>query len=624
MEQISSRLDFQINRLGYQFQNVDLLTEAVTHSGQSFKQNYDRLGALGESVLKLVVSDYVLKAVEIKAGNPSGLKDKLLSTKLQNEIGRKLFSKPNVEKVVKAKDLLCFIVVDSGNWYNEGFELPYHKLLKGIFGAVFTDAGCSAKLGLQKCCKLFAKLWKPSLQPGRIKKLEDCFPTPHHLIKQFWIKNGITLKFIQNLEKRLIVSFKHRDTICEALIQKSYYDPIRNDPPILKLHQPDYERLEFLGDSVLGLVIAEHIFSQNPTANSTEIVSKCTPLITDEHQRRIYHKLKLGDFVKMKKDRIKGWDKQGDIVESVIGAIFVDGGLVKAKEFVLKHWKLTGKILSMGNLESKLGYRFNSQKNLEDALEFTEIDPEIDLPWGLLKLLAADYAVRQIFGENVSSLERLQCAQNRVLEKPVLEEISKYLDLPKLVKNKGERCSNWEILLKVLNAIWEDCGTTCKGISRLLSLFYRLWNPYLKQISDQPIAQLLLQENKENENATRFLCNPTSFSLIRKELLGPILSKESIEASVKLEFIGENLMSLLRWMGVLVMEHAEPESDIKRRFVNHIAKSFKVDLILEHWEEESLELAKTKLMYRVLGAVYVDMDNTTDKTLWGFLCSRIS
>lgn len=356
MDFINDLLDFQICRLGYQFQNINLLIEALTQQAEIYRnldfseknQNYDNLCFVGEAVLKLVVSEYCIISTKIGTGQEiTWLKSRLLEVSKQNDIGEKLVTSSSDQGdhtfTIKNLKVRKIVRVAESNLGNPGFKMGYHKIVKALFGAVFIDAGGSKGIGLEKCLKLFLKLWKPFLEPkNALKKLCICFPSPKGVIHQFWLKNGINLKFIRRMEEKFGVKFRNGDVLCEAVIQKSFYDLIRNDDVAGKLAQPDYERLEFLGDSVLGLVITEHIWNNhNKDKNVAEMVAIVTSLINDEYQSKIYAELGIGEFVKMKRGRIREWKKHGDLVESVVGAVFVDGGIWKARNFVEKAFQLS-------------------------------------------------------------------------------------------------------------------------------------------------------------------------------------------------------------------------------------------------------------------------------------------
>ncbi len=105
----------------------------------------------------------------------------------------------------------------------------------------------------------------------------------------------------------------------------------------------DYERLEFLGDRVLGLCIAELLFSSFKSATEGELSVRFNQLVSAETCAAIADELQLHRFIRTGADVKKLTGKnmlnvRADVVESLIAAIYLDAGLEAARAFVLKHW----------------------------------------------------------------------------------------------------------------------------------------------------------------------------------------------------------------------------------------------------------------------------------------------
>ncbi|CZT34654.1 ribonuclease III [Rhizobium sp. 9140] len=106
----------------------------------------------------------------------------------------------------------------------------------------------------------------------------------------------------------------------------------------------DYERLEFLGDRVLGLCVAELLFQTFKTANEGELSVRLNQLVSAESCAAISDDIELHRFIRAGADVKKLSGKhvlniRADVVEALIAAIYLDGGLEAARGFVLKHWK---------------------------------------------------------------------------------------------------------------------------------------------------------------------------------------------------------------------------------------------------------------------------------------------
>lgn len=105
----------------------------------------------------------------------------------------------------------------------------------------------------------------------------------------------------------------------------------------------NYERLEFLGDRVLGLVIAQLLFSEFPDADEGELSRRYNLLVNAETCAEIADEIGLGDFIltgveiKSLQGR-KRLNLRADATESLIAAIYLDGGFDPARAFVEHYW----------------------------------------------------------------------------------------------------------------------------------------------------------------------------------------------------------------------------------------------------------------------------------------------
>jgi len=106
---------------------------------------------------------------------------------------------------------------------------------------------------------------------------------------------------------------------------------------------PDYQRLEFLGDRVLGMVIAELLYTRFPKAAEGQMSAFLNRLVSRESCAQIARACNLGPLIRLgKQARDDGGAGStnilGDVVEALIGALYVDGGLEAARRFVERHW----------------------------------------------------------------------------------------------------------------------------------------------------------------------------------------------------------------------------------------------------------------------------------------------
>ena len=138
----------------------------------------------------------------------------------------------------------------------------------------------------------------------------------------------------KEISKLLDYQFKNNRLLEEALTHSS----------ARKSSKLNNERLEFLGDIVLGLVIAEELLRKNPNSTEGEIATYYNSLVKKEtcafiaKEIGLENLLTLGKSVKRTNDRQK--DKiLGNAIEALIGAIFLDAGFEISKQLVLKVWR---------------------------------------------------------------------------------------------------------------------------------------------------------------------------------------------------------------------------------------------------------------------------------------------
>ncbi|MGO4441128.1 ribonuclease III [Rhizobium sp. RAF56] len=106
----------------------------------------------------------------------------------------------------------------------------------------------------------------------------------------------------------------------------------------------NYERLEFLGDRVLGLCVAELLFSTFGAAAEGELSVRLNQLVSAETCAEVADEMQLHLFIRTGADVKKLTGKRmlnvrADVVESLIAAVYLDGGLEVARRFILRYWE---------------------------------------------------------------------------------------------------------------------------------------------------------------------------------------------------------------------------------------------------------------------------------------------
>lgn len=143
------------------------------------------------------------------------------------------------------------------------------------------------------------------------------------------------IRRLSGLEERIDYEFADKELGIRALTHSSYGDGQRE--------VRDYERLEFLGDRILGFLTAERLFNNRDEREGT-MARRLNAFVRKEACAKVGRDIGLGEALLMStaEDRQGGREKMsilGDAVEALIAAIFLDGGWDPARAFYEAHWK---------------------------------------------------------------------------------------------------------------------------------------------------------------------------------------------------------------------------------------------------------------------------------------------
>ncbi len=183
-------------------------------------------------------------------------------------------------------------------------------------------------------------------------------------------------KRIKNLEKRLNIKIQDSDLFLRALTHRSY---VGEEPRL----QVSNERLEFLGDAVLGLVVAEFLFRNFPDEEEGFLTKIRSRFVYKDALAEASERIKLEDLL-FYKHKFIGNSAEGkktviaDALEAVIGAIYLDGGLEVARHFIFRE-------IIKPNLESG---KFRIDKNYKGRL--LELTHSLKLTTPVYKVVAEE------------------------------------------------------------------------------------------------------------------------------------------------------------------------------------------------------------------------------------------
>lgn len=164
---------------------------------------------------------------------------------------------------------------------------------------------------------------------------------------------------LYNLMKKINYFFKNENILLEALTHRSYL----NEHSFSNLR--DNERLEFLGDSVMDLIISEYIYKNNLKSNEGELSKIKSQLISEAVFSSISRDLNLGSYIFLSNGECLNGGRErdsilGDAFEALVGAIFEDSDYLNTKKVVLNLFE--NKIVNMDKIEGISDYKTELQE----------------------------------------------------------------------------------------------------------------------------------------------------------------------------------------------------------------------------------------------------------------------
>ncbi|RMD59072.1 ribonuclease III [Candidatus Parcubacteria bacterium] len=178
------------------------------------------------------------------------------------------------------------------------------------------------------------------------------------------------MKDLSSLEEKVGHYFNNPNLLKQAMVHRSY---INEHPEFILGHN---ERLEFLGDAVLEIIVTEYLYYRYPDTPEGELTNWRASLVNAKMLAQVARQLNLSDYLFLSKGEAKDKNSKArnyilaNAIEALIGALYVDGGIEAAKKFIHRF------ILSQLDyiLENKL-YLDPKSKFQERAQELLKITP---------------------------------------------------------------------------------------------------------------------------------------------------------------------------------------------------------------------------------------------------------
>ena len=140
---------------------------------------------------------------------------------------------------------------------------------------------------------------------------------------------------MKTLEEKLGYTFQNQKLLENTLTHSSCANESRG-------RLSSNERLEFLGDSILGMVVADHLYRNHPDLPEGELTRTRAALVCEESLVEVAQELGLGEYLRLGKGEEAGGGRQrpsirADAVEAVLAAVYLDGGIGSARKIIQKY-----------------------------------------------------------------------------------------------------------------------------------------------------------------------------------------------------------------------------------------------------------------------------------------------
>lgn len=186
------------------------------------------------------------------------------------------------------------------------------------------------------------------------------------------------MKDFSPLEKKLNLEFKNKDFLIQAFVHRSY---LNETPDFYLSHN---ERLEFLGDAVLELVVTEYLYRNYPQKSEGELTNWRAALVNAKILAAVAQDLDFNKFLLLSRGEEKEMGKArqyilADVFEATIGSIYLDQGYKACQDFIKRYL-----IKELPEIIEKELYKDNKSRFQEEAQERVKITPTYKVleEWG--------------------------------------------------------------------------------------------------------------------------------------------------------------------------------------------------------------------------------------------------
>lgn len=231
---------------------------------------------------------------------------------------------------------------------------------------------------------------------------------------------------LDQIQKKIGYKFKDKNLLVTSLKHGSFLQMTSEEKTF------SYERLEFLGDAVLELIVSDFLYTNYPETLEGELTKMRSQIVSRKSLAKRGNEINLANYVLMSEnEESTGGRKRNSIIsnayEALIGAVYIDGGKNKAEKFILKfvlenHKEIIADEGSI-NYKGKLLEVLQSSKMCEPKYEIVQEDgPEHDKIFTLELIINS-----KVYGVGIGKTKKIaeQKAASQGLEKLILEKTQK-------------------------------------------------------------------------------------------------------------------------------------------------------------------------------------------------------